>query len=288
MSAQLRSLHRHWILPAFRSAIQETGRRDLIGTPDIPSDFVHSVGVAGLFIESKWGLEMPFLLNRRSLFVAAAAALSASGVGQAKTGRAFEIATSDGAPIRNFRIAPAKAPSDLPGLILTGSANAEPVLYEFFDYACPYCRVASQEIDMLLSPDSGVRLGLVQHPVLSSRSADAARVALAASRLHGDEVAYRLHVGIFQAPGAVNAEKALAVAAGQGLDAGSLAKEAERAEIAELLAAHVERARTLSLPQAPSFVLGEFAFVGWPGVAPIESFIAATRRCGGLRCASPY
>ena len=141
---------------------------------------------------------------------------------------------------------------------------------------------------MLLTPDAGIRLGLVQHPLLSNRSADAARVALAALRLHGDVAAYRLHVGIFQAPGAVSAEKALAVAAGQGLDEGRLAKEAGRDEVAAVLAAHVERARTLSLTQAPSFVLGEFAFVGWPGVEPIESFVAATRRCGGLRCPPPY
>ena len=233
------------------------------------------------------GVEMPFLLNRRSLF-AAAAALSASGAGQAKIERAVDIGATDGAPIRNFRIAPGMSPSDLPGLILAGTVKMEPILYEFFDYACPYCRVASQEIEMLLTPDTGVRLGLVQHPVISSRSADAARVALAASRLHGDEAAYRLHVGIFQAPGAVNAEKALAVAAAQGLDSGRLADEAGCEQIAVFLAAHVERARALSLPLAPSFVLGEFAFVGWPGVEPIESFIAATRRCGGLRCPQPY
>jgi protein-disulfide isomerase len=230
---------------------------------------------------------MAFLVNRRSLIAAVASCLAMSRPARAKPEQAFDIATPDGAPIRNFRIAPGKAPSDLPGVIRFGPPNAELVLYEFFDYACPYCRVASQELDILLGPDAGAKLGLLQHPILSPRSVEVARIMLAATLLHGDAVAYRLHVGLFQAPGSVGAEKALAVAAGLGLDAGRLAEEAAREEVAAILAAQTERARALSLPQTPSFVLGDFAFVGWPGVEPTESFIEATRRCGGLRCPSP-
>lgn len=230
---------------------------------------------------------MPLFLNRRSLFVAAAAVLGSSGPGHAKFERAFDIATADGAPIRNFRIEAGRAPSDLPGVILAGSPKAGLILYEFFDYACAYCRIAAQEVDVLLTPDADVGLGLVHHPVLSSRSADAARVVLAAARIHGDAAAYRLHVGLFDTPGPTGTEKALAVAAAQGLETASLAREAAGEEIVAILAAQIERARALSLPQTPSFILGEFAFVGWPGAAPTESFIEAMRRCGGLRCPLP-
>lgn len=230
---------------------------------------------------------MPLLLNRRSLFAAMAAILSSSEPGEAKFERAFDISTADGTPIRNFRIAAGRSLADLPGVILAGPREAGPILYEFFDYGCGYCRVAAQELDVLLTPDAGVRSALVQHPVLSPRSADAARVVLAAARLNGDAAAYRLHVGLFETPGPTGTEKALAVAAAQGLKAAAVAEEAAREEVAAILAAQSERARALSLPQTPSFVLGEFAFVGWPGAAPMESFIEATRRCGGLRCPLP-
>jgi protein-disulfide isomerase len=175
----------------------------------------------------------------------------------------------------------------LPGVILNGPADADLVLYEFFDYACPYCRVASQELDVLLTPGARVRLGLVQHPILSQRSIDAARTVLAAARLHGDATAYRLHTGLFETPGKTSEEKALAVASAQGLDAAALKRQAQSADISTILDAHIERARALPLPQTPSFVLGDFAFAGWPGVEAAESFFSAMRRCGGLRCPTP-
>ena len=229
---------------------------------------------------------MPPLLNRRSFVTAAAATLSLSRPGQAKIEQAFDIAAS-ASPIRNFRIASGKAPSDLPGVILAGPPKAGLILYEFFDYACSYCRIAAQEIDTLFGPTAGVRLGLVQHPVLSPQSADAARVVLATARLHGDDIAYRLHVGIFEAPGRASGEKALTVAAAQGLNAKALAEEAAREDIAAIVDAQSQRALALSLPATPSFVLGDFAFVGWPGAESIEDIIEAMRRCGGLRCPSP-
>ncbi len=229
---------------------------------------------------------MPLLLNRRSFVAATAATLSLSRPGKAKSERAFDIDAA-ASPIRNFRIKSANTPSDLPGVILAGPLNAELILYEFFDYACGFCRIAAQELDTLFAPSAGARLGLLQHPVLSPQSAAAARVTLATARLHGGAVAYRLHVGIFEAPGAASAEKALSVAAAQGLNDKALAEEAASEGVAAILAAQSQRAHDLSLPLTPSFVLGEFAFVGWPGAESIEDFIGSMRRCGGLRCPLP-
>ena len=95
---------------------------------------------------------MALHFNRRA-FLAGAALLSAARPSLAEIGRAFDIETGDGTPIRNFRIAQEMAPSDLPGLILAGPTSADLVLYEFFDYACPFCRTASQDIDILLTPE---------------------------------------------------------------------------------------------------------------------------------------
>lgn len=224
-------------------------------------------------------------LNRRSL--ASAVLLLLTREGRAKPEQASDVATVEGEFVQNFRIAPGKSPANLPGVISNGPADADLVLYEFFDYACPYCRVASQELEVLLTPSVGVRLGLVQHPILSQRSIDVARVVLATARLHGDATAYRLHVGLFESHGRTSEDRALAVAAAHGLDAAALKREAASAEISETLNAQTERAQVLSLPHTPSFVLGNIAFVGWPGVEATESFFSAMRRCGGLRCPTP-
>ncbi len=233
-----------------------------------------------------WGLDMPPLLNRRSFVTAAAATLSLSRPGQAKIEQAFDIAAS-ASPIRNFRIASGQAPSDLPGVILAGPPKAGLILYEFFDYACSYCRIAAQEIDTLFGPTAGVRLGLVQHPVLSPQSADAARVVLATAPDSWRRRRLSAACWHFRDAGTNKRRKGSRGRRGAGTERQALAEEAAREDIAAILDAQSQRARACRFRQTPSFVLGDFAFVGWPGAESDEAFIEAMRRCGGLRCPSP-
>ena len=80
------------------------------------------------------------------------------------------------------------------------------------------------------------------------------------------------------------AAKALFVARGLALDSERLAREAAGDEVASILKAQADRARALSLPHTPSFTLGDFAFVGWPGVTQVQGFVESMRRCGGFAC----
>lgn len=223
-------------------------------------------------------------VNRRAV-IAAAVFASTRGV-WAQPAPAFDIETAERAPVRNFRIAPGQSPQNLPGVIVNGPAETDLVLYEFLDYACPHCRAAAQEIDVLLSPEAGFRLGLVQHPILSPGSIEAARVVLAAAKLLGDAAAYGLHLALYETPGRAGEAKALAVASARGLDAAALKRAADAADVSAILAAQAERAQALELNLTPAFVLGDYAFVGWPGADTVASLVAATRRCGGLRCST--
>jgi protein-disulfide isomerase len=219
--------------------------------------------------------------SRRALLAAAAGAFAAP----ACAGRLFDIAAADGSPLRNFAIDPALAPGRLAGLIEAGGARAgAPRLVEFFDYACGPCRRAAPELETLLARAPDLRLALAQHPVLGPGSVATANIALAARRLAGSDAAFRLHRALLQAPGPANAEKALMLAEGQGFARGALEREAAGEAVAEILAAHSLRAKNLSLPLTPSFVLAGFAFVGWPGVEPMLNFLAALKACGGLAC----
>jgi protein-disulfide isomerase len=223
-------------------------------------------------------------VTRRAALAVVAGALFDAPQARAEIARAFPLATPDGAVIRNFAIAPALAPGDLPGVTIAGAAKDAPVLYEFFDYACPYCRLASQELDLVLGPESGMRLGLLHHPVLGARSAEAALVVLAAKSLFGDAAALRLHGRLFEAPGRIGADKALALAETLALDPARLKAHAARPETRATLDAQASRAVALSLRQTPAFVLGGYAFIGWPGPETVQAFVQALQRCGGLAC----
>ena len=227
---------------------------------------------------------MPRRVTRRAALAAVAGAMLDAPSGWAEDALAFALETPDGAVIRNFAISPVLAPADLPGVIVAGAAEGAPVLYEFFDYSCPYCRLASQDLDLLLGPESGMRLGLLHHPILGARSAEAALFVLAAQKLFGDEAALRLHVRLFEAPGRVGADKARAIAESLSLDPARLTAQAGSGEMQAILDAHANRALTLGLRQTPAFVLGDYAFIGWPGPEMVQGFAQALKRCGGLAC----
>src|SRR5688572_23460970 len=53
---------------------------------------------------------------------------------------------------------------------------------EFFDYNCPYCGKAFEELGDLAKEDKDVRLVLIEFPILSKESLIASQAAIAASK----------------------------------------------------------------------------------------------------------
>ncbi len=63
-----------------------------------------------------------------------------------------------------------------------GAAKPDVTLVEFFDYACPYCKVSNPAVDRLLQEDKGLRVVYRELPILGPDSVTAARLSLAASK----------------------------------------------------------------------------------------------------------
>ena len=63
-----------------------------------------------------------------------------------------------------------------------GAKDADVVLVEFFDYACPYCKASNAHVDQLLREDDKLRVVYREYPILGPDSVAAARVSLAASK----------------------------------------------------------------------------------------------------------
>jgi len=63
---------------------------------------------------------------------------------------------------------------------VVGNPTGTITVVEFFDYRCPYCKVAVPQIEKLLEENDDVRLVLKEYPILSPASEAAARAALGA------------------------------------------------------------------------------------------------------------
>jgi protein-disulfide isomerase len=227
-------------------------------------------------------------IDRRHLLrLAAAAAFSGLADGRARADEGlFPLHADDGAPMPNFRV-PSDIPIDgLPGLVVAGARDPDVVLTEFFDYNCPFCRAAVGSIDALLKADRGLRLVLVNNPILSRGSLAAAQVQQAVLRIGGPGQAYAFHKAALERRGVMDGISALAVAADLGLDREVLAKGAELPQVSDALSRQAESAKELGFETTPSFVLGSTAIVGYPGPGSLHAAIAATRACDRPMCDS--
>lgn len=224
-------------------------------------------------------------LSRRHLLILSAAALGAPASAQDADGW-YPIKSDEGKPVPNLRL-PVELFSEvheLPGLILVGSETPDVTIVEFYDYNCPFCRKAAKDLETLVGSDKGLRLGLVNNPVLSSQSKDAARIELAVLRLRGKQAAYDFHKRLFRLPGKIDGERALGTATGMGLDREQVGRAADVPAVRETLERQLGLAASLGFSATPSFLIGQAGVLGYPGPKSLARLIAAMRKCDEIAC----
>lgn len=226
------------------------------------------------------------LFSRRALLgsLASMTAASAARPARAQENNLFPIMADDGAPIANYRLPSELSPADLPGLLWHGPATADVVMFEFFDYNCPYCRKAAGDLDALVAKDKDLRLGLADNAVLGLGSFLAARVKQAALRLYGPEKAYQFHKQLFAHRGAIDGISALALAKAMGLDAAKIEESANSELIGGVVKRHVQLAADLGFAASPSFALSSIGVLGYPGPKSMARMVAASRKCDAPVC----
>src|SRR5260370_21313832 len=126
--------------------------------------------------------------DRRQL-IRGALALGLSSVfastARLQEGSLFPFKDDQGKQVYNYRLPSDLSTEGLPGIVWAGSTTPDVMLVEFFDYNCPYCRAASKDLNDLLGQNPGLRLGLVNNPILSPGSFQAAKVQQAVLRSYG-------------------------------------------------------------------------------------------------------
>lgn len=210
----------------------------------------------------------------RALAVAVGLALGAQGFGAQSLG-AQEIARVPA------ELANAAARFER-GAVL-GNPQGDVTIVEFFDYNCPYCRAADDDLHRLIAADKQVKLVLVQYAVLGPSSIEAARVALAVARLKPDAFP-AFHKRLFARRGRIDAAAALAAAAPTGLDRSAVVKEADSAETTAALKAAARLGANLGLNATPSYIVLTDSILGHPGLAKLKDIVTSVRTCEKTSC----
>lgn len=147
-------------------------------------------------------------------------------------------------------------------------------MVEFFDYNCPYCKSAANDVKKLVNDDKNIRLVYREFPILGEGSVFAARAALA-SRNQGKYE--ELHSALMSLKRAE--EKSVLEAAGAlGLDMEKLKADMKAPDVEKHIAVSMQLAQALGINGTPSFVIGD-AFV--PGAVPLselQKLVADSRK----------
>lgn len=229
--------------------------------------------------------------RRHILALAGAGVLAASGgaAAPAAEGAAngwFALSSDDGKPVPNLRvpIELAEEIEDLPGAVWGGPANASLKLVEFYDYNCPWCRSAYGQVNALLRQNRDLRIGLVNNPILSPISAQAAKVELAVLQIAGAGKAHALTDALYAAPGRIDGPRALDAAEKLGIDRREVERVADGPDVRATLGRQMRLAASLGIVATPSYVIGGAALLGYPGPRTLERVVANTRTCGTISC----
>jgi len=226
------------------------------------------------------------IVTRRRL-LAASAGLALAGPAAAQSyGQRVSVTGDDGKPVANS-VLPGEITGQIPalrGVTYAGPRDAETTIYEFFDFNCPWCRKAAADVVALRDSDPTLRIGLVENPILSPESAQAAKVMLAVQRKLGSDAAFGFYRTLLSRPGRIDGPGALAAAASLGLSQAEVEEIADSEEVRLALKSHMRMAADLGLYATPSYVLGNAGILGHPGARSMAKMIASTRRCDRLAC----
>ncbi len=190
----------------------------------------------------------------------------------------------DGKPVPNYRVPVELSTEGLPGIVWTESESPDVILVEFFDYNCPYCRKAAEDLHAIVTSDREFRLGLVNNAILNTGSLQAAKVQQAVLKLHGPVRAYEFHRALFRRRRMIDGRIAVQTAAALGLDIKNIEAAAAGADVASVLARQMKLAEGLAFSATPSFMLNGLGILGYPGPGAVARMIAAVRICDKPVC----
>jgi protein-disulfide isomerase len=169
-----------------------------------------------------------------------------------------------------------------PDIPVTGNANGDITIVEYFDYQCPYCRKVEPELRQVVQDDGKVRLVLKDWPVLGEVSVIAARMALASKYQDKFLPAHEALIGVNSK---LTEPRIRELLAGAGIDVDRLTRDlATNAKaIDAILARNNDQAHAFGFKGTPSFIVGKFRVPGVLTMAEFDRVIADARKAAAAQ-----
>ncbi|WP_299814029.1 DsbA family protein [uncultured Jannaschia sp.] len=164
-----------------------------------------------------------------------------------------------------------------PNAPVLGNPEGDVTVVEFFDYNCPYCRRAADEVAALIENDGDVRVVYREWPILGEGSVFASRAALAA---RAQDKYAELHKAMLGSEGRLDENAVMRIAEEVGLDTDKLRADMEAPEVAEHIDTSMALAQSLGFTGTPSFVIGENRAPGLIDAEQMRAMIEMARDDG--------
>ncbi len=155
----------------------------------------------------------------------------------------------------------------------TGNPNADVVLVEFFDYACPYCRASKADVDRLLAEDKKLKVVYRDFPVLGPASEEAAMASLSAAQ----QSRYKPFHNAMFAAGRPSHEKVISAVRQAGLNEVQTARDINANTYRGEIAKNLDLGRALGLTGTPAYIVGNRILSGAVGYDELKKAIAEAR-----------
>ena len=191
------------------------------------------------------------------------------------------IKADDGTILTNHRVTPELMVrlEKLPGLVLAGNPNVDVTIYQFYDLNCPFCREAARDVDDLMKADRKLRFVFVPYPTLSVQSVEASRVELAVLEMVTPQRWLEFRKRIYAGRGVIDGARAVAATQAMKLDQAKMVEIANAQRVTDTMTAHAKLGTDLKMMATPSYVIGDVAVLGHPGLEPLKAMVKSVRAC---------
>ena len=147
---------------------------------------------------------------------------------------------------------------DDPDAPVAGNPTGDLTIVDFFDYNCPYCKMAAKSLEKLVKVDGSIRLVYKDWPVLAETSIVGARLALAAK--YQDQY-LPVHHALMDIPGyGISRDQMLDAVRKTSVDQPRLDADivAHADDILRLIKRNLNIAEAIGLQGTPGFLVGAY------------------------------
>jgi protein-disulfide isomerase len=145
-----------------------------------------------------------------------------------------------------------------PDAPVAGNPDGDLTIVDFFDYNCPYCKMAAKSLEKIVKADGNIRLVYKDWPILAETSIVGARLALAAK--YQDRY-LPVHHALMDIPGyGISQEQMLEAVSKTGVDQRRLDADtaAHAGDILHLIKRNLSIAEAIGLQGTPGFLVGAY------------------------------